>query len=76
MSRRYDTTPTSQDRAEARRLVQEWSRLGQSGLSVGASGYLASTVRQIEESTDPDTARSIARGRAVADALRELWEGP
>jgi hypothetical protein len=72
----YDTRPTDEERGEARRLVEEWSRLGFGGLSAAASGYLAATVRQIREVADPETARSIARGRAVAEALQDLWEGP
>lgn len=82
VSRRHDTTPSDDERAQAREHLQEWEDMGgsrwerSSTMNAIALVRLSSTVEALHEAVDEDQAREIARARAIVQGLRERWSAP
>jgi hypothetical protein len=70
-SRRYDTTPTDDERADARRFLTETAGDARDRRAAYALGWLGGLVDELTEAVDEEQARCIARARAVHDAYRE-----
>jgi hypothetical protein len=73
---RHDTTPTPAERDRARADMARACCNGlddRSARAFYAMGWLCGVINDVTEVDDPETARLIARARAVCDAYKEAW---
>ncbi len=73
---RHDTTPTPAERDRARADMAQARCNGlddRSARAFFAMGWLSGAINDVTEVDDPETARRIARARAVYDAYKEAW---
>ena len=70
MTSRFTTDPTDEDRAYARDMLdRNWTDPATRAAAVG--DMLAWRLAAVRETCDEDLARTIARGRALYEALAE-----